>query len=393
MPAQPYEQAARLLPELMALNRDLYEKPELSGHEYQAATRHKDLLAHYDFIVEDLIFDEFATAFRATYDTGRPGLCVGFLSEYDALPEIGHGCGHNLLGCVSTGAAILLKQMLEQDNIGGKVLLFGTPAEETIGGKIPMAESAVFDCLDCVLMSHPYNQNRISGRSRACIALEVEFFGKASHAAAAPEFGINALNAITLLLTGINFNREHWPSDVQVHGYIVEGGTKANIVPEHTRARFYVRAATIHAAKQAEKRFREIVQGASLMTGTHPEIHYFEYTTKDLVTNPVLSNLCTRQMELAGLSNISNNIDFGGSLDIGNVSQIVPCVHPYFDITGDLSIALHTRAFAENTITDYAYTNMLKMAIALAGTACELMHSPSLQQQMRAAHEKMNMSK
>ena len=248
----------------------------------------------------------------------------------------------------------------------------GTPAEETIGGKIIMIEQGYFKGVDLAVMSHPSTENKISGESLAYHAVEVHFKGKAAHAAADPDKGINALNALMITFMGINAMREHFTDDVRIHGIIAHGGDAPNIVPEFTSGKFYLRAAKKSTADALKSKFLDIVKGAELITGAAAEIVDFERSFDDMNTNKVLNDICKAAMSEFGMTDISDDTTFKASLDMGNVSYVVPAIHPYFDICNGRNIALHTTEFANMTITDYAHEQMRKMACALAMTGLKV---------------------
>ncbi len=208
-------------PELIALSEFIHENPELGYQEFQSARAHVELLKKHGFSVEEGYMG-MATAFRAEKSDGKPGPTVAFLAEYDALPDIGHGCGHNILGTTSTGAGIVLSKLLPE--IGGKVIVIGTPAEETSGAKVPMAQQGVFNDVDVAMMVHPADKHSRSGRSLALEAIQFTYKGRTAHAAASPEKGINALDACINTFNNINALREHIKPTARIHGIIVEGG-------------------------------------------------------------------------------------------------------------------------------------------------------------------------
>ena len=212
----------------------IHDHPELGNQEFEAVNTLTSFLKEHNFSVEVGVAG-LETAFTAVYDSKKPGLSVAYLCEYDALPDLGHGCGHNMIGVMSAGAGVLLSKII--DEVGGKVYVFGTPAEETNGAKVTMAEAGLFNEMDAVMMVHPDGYTTESGTSLAMEALQFDYTGRPSHAAASPENGINALNAVIQLFNGIDALRQHVKSDVRMHGIITNGGVAANIVPEHANER------------------------------------------------------------------------------------------------------------------------------------------------------------
>ncbi|WP_124058517.1 M20 family metallopeptidase [Vaginisenegalia massiliensis] len=359
-----------LQPELKKLSDYLYDNPELGLKEFKSSKAHVEFLRKHGFKVEYPYLD-FETAFRATFDSGKPGPTVAYLSEYDALPEIGHGCGHNMLGTVDTGAGIALSKVLSET--GGRVVVLGTPAEETDGIKVDMAKADTFDDIDVAICSHPSDKNEVSGDSLAMDAIKFEFFGKTAHAAGAPWEGKNALDAVINLFNGINAMRQQMKPTARVHGIISDGGLAANVIPDYTAAEFYVRA-----PKKAEKealleRVIACAQAAAQAAGCTMKHSFYEKSYDDMVTNQVLSRLFNQNALDLGVEMIENEGDTIGSLDTGNVSQVVPAIHPYYDITEGKPLAKHTVEFRDCTKTDFGYQAMYRTVEILARTGYDVL--------------------
>jgi amidohydrolase len=303
------------------------------------------------------------------------------MAEYDALPGIGHGCGHNLLGTVSTGAGIVLKQII--DEIGGTVIVFGTPAEETSGAKVTYVENHEFDMVDIAMMAHPGNDYVKSGTSLALEPIQFEFFGKTAHAAASPDKGVNALDAAIQTFNSVNALREHFRSDSRVHGVILDGGKAANIVPEYSMSQFYVRSTSKTYNLELLEKVKNCARGAALATGCELKITKFEFNYDNMVTNHVLSNVFNEKIyEVAGIK-MNEHLGGSGSIDAGQVSQVCPTIHPYFDITNDKNIVAHTREMANCTLTDYAKEQMKNTIAALVLTASEVIQNPKLYEEIK----------
>ena len=247
---------------LIEISDYIYENPELGNEEYKAVKVLTELLKEHNFEVEERYLN-MDTAFKATFYSGKPGLTIGYLCEYDALPGIGHGCGHNMIGTISSGAGIVLSKIINQ--VGGKIIVYGTPAEETNGAKVIMVEEGAFDELDCAMMVHPNDKTYASGTSSALYPIQFTFKGKTAHAASCPEQGINALNAVIQLFNGIDALRQHVTKDVLMHGIITEGGVAANIVPERAVAQFYIRAAKKATIEEVLEKVKNIARGAALI--------------------------------------------------------------------------------------------------------------------------------
>ena len=365
--------------ELIELSEYILTNPELGYEEFKACKAHVALLKKHGFMVEEEYLC-IKTAFKAVYDSGKEGPTIGFMSEYDALPGIGHGCGHNLLGATNTGAGIVLSKLLK--DYKGKVIVFGTPAEETSGAKVDMTEKGAFNGVDVVMEVHPGSLHFRSGNSLAMEAIQFMFTGKAAHAAAYPEKGINALDAAINTFVNINALRQHILSDSRIHGIIVEGGKAANIVPELAIAQFYIRAATKTYLTELVEKVKNCARGAALAQGTGLEISNYEASYDNLVTNETLSQVYCNRLRDMGVKEINEPRKSYGSLDVGNVSHVVPTIHPYFGICEE-DIAAHTAAFAEATKTELAYKSMAQTIGALILTAIDILKDDSLLQRIK----------
>ncbi|MFR6471607.1 MAG: M20 family metallopeptidase [Turicibacter sanguinis] len=347
----------------------IHDHPELGNQEFEAVNTLTSFLKEHNFSVEVGVAG-LETAFTAVYDSKKPGLSVAYLCEYDALPDLGHGCGHNMIGVMSAGAGVLLSKII--DEVGGKVYVFGTPAEETNGAKVTMAEAGLFNEMDAVMMVHPDGYTTESGTSLAMEALQFDYTGRPSHAAASPENGINALNAVIQLFNGIDALRQHVKSDVRMHGIITNGGVAANIVPEHATAQFYIRAATKEYLAVVKEKVLNIAQGAALITGTTVEISNYELSYDDLKTNQVLSNAFNENLRQLGMTDIHPAKKETGSVDIGNISNICPTIHPYIGI-GDCKIVGHSQQMVDATVTSLAHERLVIAALALAYTGYDVL--------------------
>lgn len=353
---------------LIEMSDYLYHHPELGSQEYQSMKLLVEFLESHDFEVETgLVARE--TSFKAVYDSNKPGPTIAFLAEYDALPGVGHGCGHNMIATMGVGAGVTLSKVINET--GGKVVVLGTPAEETNGAKVPMAEEGIFDDVDVAMMVHPGDVSSKSGHSLAMDAIQFSYHGKTSHAAAAPEKGINALDSVIQLFNGINALRQHVRSDVRIHGIITEGGVAANVVPDKAIAQFYVRAKDRAYLNEVVEKVKRIAEGAASMTGASVEMSNYELSYDDMHTNETLSDLFTENLYAAGETKINPANASYGSIDMGNVSQVVPAIHPYigFDHPGLLA---HTTEFAAKTITEKGHTVIVRGALALALTGYDI---------------------
>lgn len=359
-----YNEGQLIKERLAEISDYIYNNPELGNEEYKAVEALTTFLKDHDFKIEAPIAD-MATAFKATFDSGKPGMTIGYLCEYDALPKIGHGCGHNMIGVMSAGAGVVLSKVLHE--IGGKVIVYGTPAEETNGGKVILAEAGVFDELDAAMIVHPDGETRASGSSSALYPIRFIYKGKTAHAASCPEKGINALNSVIQLFNGIDALRQHVTPDVRMHGIITKGGVAANIVPDEAIADFYFRASTKERVTEVVEKVKKIAEGAALMTGATLEMERYELPYDDLNTNETLSEMFNSNLRELGITDIKEAKSTGGSSDIGNVSYVAPTIHPYIGIT-DCPMVGHSVEMANATTTSKAHDRLLIAALAMAYT-------------------------
>ena len=364
MKTKIYNEGQLIKERLSQISDYIYNNPELGNEEYKAVEALTTFLKEHDFKVEAPIAG-MDTAFKATFDSGKPGMTIGYLCEYDALPKIGHGCGHNMIGVMSAGAGVALSKVL--DEIGGKVIVYGTPAEETNGGKVILAEAGVFDELDAAMIVHPDGETRASGSSSALYPIRFIYKGKTAHAASCPEKGINALNSVIQLFNGIDALRQHVTSDVRMHGIITKGGVAANIVPDEAIADFYFRASTKERVTEVVEKVKKIAEGAALMTGATLEMERYELPYDDLNTNEILSEMFNNNLRELGITDIKEAKATGGSSDIGNVSHVAPTIHPYIGIT-DCPMVGHSVEMANATTTSKAHDRLLIAALAMAYT-------------------------
>ena len=359
-----YDEGQLIRQRLCEMSDYIYNNPELGNEEYKAVEALTTFLKEHNFKIESPIAD-MDTAFKATFDSGKPGMTIGYLCEYDALPKIGHGCGHNMIGVMSAGAGVALSKVLHE--IGGKVIVYGTPAEETNGGKVILAEAGVFDELDAAMIVHPDGETRASGSSSALYPIRFIYKGKTAHAASCPEKGINALNSVIQLFNGIDALRQHVTPDVRMHGIITKGGVAANIVPDEAIADFYFRASTKERVTEVVEKVKKIAEGAALMTGATLEMERYELPYDDLNTNEALSEMFNNNLRELGITDIKEAKVTGGSSDIGNVSYVAPTIHPYIGIT-DCPMVGHSVEMAKATTTSKAHDRLLIAALAMAYT-------------------------
>ncbi|WP_350342700.1 M20 family metallopeptidase [Proteinivorax tanatarense] len=369
------EEITNLQERFFEINKFIYENPELGDEEFKAVEKLTSLLADHGFVIEKGIASR-QTAFKATYDSKKTGPSVAFLCEYDALPGVGHGCGHNMIGAMGVAAGIGLSKVIE--SLGGKVVVFGTPAEETNGAKVDMVKEGVFKDIDVAMILHPSaGKSYESGSSQAMDAIQFEYTGKPSHAAAAPEKGINALDGVIMLFNGINALREHVPSDVRIHGIIKEGGEAANIVPEKAVAQFYIRAKERKYLNEVVHKIRNIAKGAEMMTGATVSISNYEASYDNLKTNNELSQTFNKNLKQAGVEDIEKPKGGAGSIDMGDVSLVCPAIHPYIGLDHP-NVNGHSKEMADLTVTKIAKERLIQGAIAMAFTGFDVIKDKQL---------------
>ncbi|MEE8414238.1 MAG: M20 family metallopeptidase [Dehalococcoidales bacterium] len=357
--------------QLAELSLKIHSNPELGFHEVKAADWLTQYLKENGFSVEMGIC-QLPTAFRASYGTGSPAIAI--LAEYDALAGLGHGCGHNIIATCAVGAAVASK--LAIDRHGGSILVIGTPAEELFGGKIIMAERGAFTDLDVAMIVHPGVGDIATTEALACQTLDVEFFGKAAHAAARPEEGINALEAMLQSFAGINSLRQHIRSTARIHGIITDGGEAANIVPSHSAGNFIVRAMENDYLDELKERVLNCFIGAANASGARLEYKWGETRYDSMRNNLPLAQLFSWNMQSLGRNiALSDPDESFGSTDMGNVSQLVPGIHPFVAIAAK-EILLHSAEFALAAASEKGVNGMLDAAKALAMTVVDLVASP-----------------
>jgi amidohydrolase len=372
-------EAEALQPRLVAMAHDLHEHPEILFEERRAAELLTNELEEHGFEVERGVAG-LETAFVATYGSGEP--VVGILAEYDALPGLGHACGHNLIAVWGVGAGIALKRALP--DVRGTIKVIGTPGEEGGGGKVFMADAGVFHGLDAAMMMHPRDTTYLDRGSLAVARFTLEFFGKAAHASSAPEQGINALDALLQVFFSVAQLRQAFPPQTRIHGVITHGGDAPNIIPDYAAARFLVRANDPSYFEQLKQRFLDIVNAAALATGSRVEISRgVEY--KQRISNTALVETFGENLRALGIEHEVPTATTGvGSSDIGNVSQLVPTIHPYLQIC-DTGIGGHTPEFAAAAASPRADTLTATGATLLAWTAADVLLRPDVRDRLRAS--------
>ncbi len=371
------EEVRRLHSRLVRISHTIHDNPEILFEEHKAAALLTDELDEQGFTVERGVAG-LDTAFVATYGSGEP--VVGLLAEYDALPKIGHACGHNLIASWAVGAGIALRRALP--DVQGTIKVIGCPAEEGGGGKVTLAEAGIFRGLDAAIMMHPRDTTYLDRGSLAVTPYTIEFFGKSAHASSAPDQGINALDAVLQVFFSVNALRQALKPHTKIHGIITHGGDAANVIPDYTAANFRVRAKEQDYLEELKRRFRNIVEAAALATGTRVEItEGLSYQAR--VCNEALVETFGENLTALGLDYEIPPADIGvGSSDIGNVSRLVPTIHPYLQIC-EKGVGGHTPQFAVASASERADALTATGSILLAWTAADVLLHPEVRERLR----------
>ena len=356
----------------------IHAKPEVSDFEYFASQTLSEQLKKEGFEIE-LPAAGHRTGFAATYKSKKPGPTVVFLAEYDALAGLGHGCGHNVFGATSALAGAALKSIVDQ--IGGEVRVYGTPGEE--GGQNGSAKGSFvkkgyLNDVDFALCTHPGSgsEDGLSTRNYACAPVDIEFWGKPAHAAGCPQDGINALDAQILTYAAIGVLRQQLTDRIRIHGVIVEGGTAPNVIPEYTKAKYYIRAADIDTLHELYEKVENIVKGSALQTSCTSSMKLYQNLVENMVLTPSLDAIYEKYItELGNTVKHVEDVVMPGSSDVGNISQVVPTIQPHISIT-DVQIAGHSQDMVDASCSQKAMDAIVKGAKALAFTALELFENP-----------------
>ncbi len=371
-------EAEALRPEAVRMLRAISGFAELGLSEVKTSEALAGFLRDKGFRVERGVAG-MKTAFRAerVFGGGKPA--VAFLCEMDALPGLGHACGHNIVGVSSACAAAALAAFGAGRFRSGRVVAIGTPAEEMGYGKARMIGEGVFDGIDAAMMVHPSSSRHVAKGYLALHKIRFTYLGKASHAAAYPEHGINALDGVLLLFQGTAALRQHLPETVRVHGIVTEGGRAPNIIPERAQAYFYIRGENDGELVEAVRRVKECARGAARATGCRLRMEDGPYTLSAMKANPVLAGSYRRALGMLGLPESGAPVNKNrGSSDIGNVSQVVPTLQPNVPISRGEKVEIHTRLFEEATRSPSGIDGMMEGVRALSLAGYDLFASPGL---------------
>ena len=388
-----YTKVDELKEDLLKLSHDIHSNPEIKWEEFLAVENISKLLNKYD--IKTNVIKDLPTAFTATIKGNSDGPVIAFLAEYDALPDIGHACGHNLIAITNVGA--FLGFLALNGDFPGEVRLIGTPAEEADGGKITLLEKKIFEDIDISLSSHGSSHETIfwenvpmgEGMSLAEFPIVYEFYGKSSHAAASPEKGLNALNAVLHLFSGIDSIRQHVTDDVRIHGIITEGGKAPNIVPDFCSADFLIRSKSTSYLENLRNKINNIAQGAALMTGTELKIITTDIGYKDVIPNTTIAGIGKNmidEMDIIIDSQPPNKYGSGGGTDFGNISHVMPSYAFNFAVS-QTPVTGHSPDMEKASISDLAHKNSICVAKAMASTALLLIEDESIYNKVQSEFE------
>ncbi|KAI8976480.1 hypothetical protein BDB01DRAFT_727631 [Pilobolus umbonatus] len=387
--ARVRESLDQLDTELREISLRIHRDPELGDHEYHAYELLSAYLEKKGLKVSRGVVG-LETAFMAEYSNGS-GRSVGFCSEYDALPGVGHACGHNLIAIQGLACALTMKSLMEQGLVQGRVVLFGTPAEESTSGKINFVKEHVLqNKVDVAMMLHPFAQNSLYSPMLALDSLDVEFFGKESHAGMAPWKGINAVDAVMQGLNNVAMLRQQTLASNRLHGIITHGGEAANVIPAYASVHFYARALTRDQLTGLKPKVENCFKAAALASGcTYKLAWASKGMVEDVFLNETMSAIFKQYMEEEGIvyrSRSEEEKEVSASTDMGNFSYAVPAIHPAYSI--HTTAANHTKEFTEAAKTEIAHKDTLRAAQCLILTAVDVMNNDSVYEQVVSDFQK-----
>jgi amidohydrolase len=361
--------------EILELSHRIHANPEPAFEERQAARWVAEAVSRHGFRMEHPAGSlETAVRGRLAGGLGTDGPRIGILAEYDALPGLGHGCGHNTMAASGVGAAIALAELAP--DLRGEIVFLGTPAEERGSGKQHMLDDGLFEGVDAALLFHPSDRTQLACALLASVDIEVTFRGLQAHAAADPWKGRNALDALVMLFTSIGLWRQQLKPDARVHGIVLEGGTAANIIPSVTRGRFMVRSTDETEFGRMQERFRQLAEAAAMAADCEVEV-VFSGGSSTMKDNTVLRDRFVANATAYGLTDSPVDREALGSSDMGNVSQVLPTIHPSIAIC-DEGVAGHSTEFRDAAATPRADDVTLLAAALVAQTGYELLAEPAV---------------
>jgi amidohydrolase len=371
--------------DLVELSHAIHAEPELAFAEYRSCAKAQALVAERGFEITARA-GGLDTAFRADFGSGP--LVVGVCAEYDALPEIGHACGHNIIAASAVGTALALAEVA--DDLGLRVALVGTPAEEAGGGKALLLRAGTFDDVAVAVMLHPGPTDIAAARSLALSEVTVDYRGKESHAAVAPHLGVNAADAVTVAQVGIGVLRQQLAPGQLVHGIVTNGGQAVNVIPGHATLQYAMRALDSDSLRELEGRMFACFAAGALAAGCEYEIDNPAPAYAELKPDQWLADVCREEMRRLGREPVAPEIEARlpmGSTDMGNVTQVLPGIHPVIGVDAG-GATVHQRAFAAAAAGPSADRAVVEGAIMLARTVVHLAQTPGERDRVVAAQQR-----
>lgn len=382
--------------EFQSISDYLFNNPELGGEEFLSSQYIGDFMKKHGFEVS-YPYDDIPTAFIAEFGDAT-GPTIAFLAEYDGLPGYdtpsgnGHACAHNWIAATMCGVAVVLSKL--KSRYKGRIMLIGTPAEETYGAKVNMIKKNAFSEVDIIFQAHLENDTVVDSSALAMSSMRFEFTGRAAHAASYPEEGINALDAVQIMFMGVNSLRQHLRDDARVHGIITEGGVATNIVPDKGVCKISMRAKDRNYLKHVVSRVIDCARGAALITGAQVDYEKFENDFDDLVNVPSLMDMTVRNLKHVGIDRFLSKEDAPppGSTDIGNVSYVCPTLYAEIAMGADRPFRVHEAEALSYANSEFAYKRMEQVIKAYAMTAVELFENPELVESVKEEHRRVTES-
>ena len=368
---------------VLELEKFLYDNPEIEMEEFKAKKKFIELLQREKFIIDNDI-EGLPTAFVAHKSNGD-GPKIGVVAEYDALPGMGHACGHNLIGAIGFGTAVTIAELLA--DLKGSVYLFGAPAEETGRGKPGLLAGGWFKKVDVAMMAHPMKFTALASNLVNLEGYDITFHGRASHAAGSPEVGINALDAAVIFYNSVGLLRQQTLDGSRVHMIVTNGGTAVNVIPDTASLRVEIRHENIKYFHVLVDKILNIANCAAQATGCTVNIEMFEPPIACMKNNKVMINLYKKHLHEAGITDYFEDFRTGGCSDMGNVSQEVPSIHPWMQMVGPNADG-HTVEFLKDADSLFAIEQMYKVIECLAGVGADILKNPLLLEEIREDFKK-----
>lgn len=367
--------------EIIEVSHRIHGMPELGFMEHKTSAYLCDYLERLGYKVERGL-GAFDTAFRAKMGNPHSGVRVAVLAEYDALPAIGHGCGHNVIAAVACGVAKGFEAAFNEGGVDGELIIIGTPAEETGGGKIELLNIGVFDDVDFVMMVHPGSVNMVKRGGTALVELEIAYEGKRAHSSS-PENGINALKALIHTFNGIDLIQNEFPLGININGIIKEGGEASNIIPARASAEFIIRGPRLMDLKSVKHKLENVIKASEVLSGAKA-IYTFKLPYAERYSNPIMDERFKHILESMGqVVHYPDPSAKLGSSDIGNVSLYKPSIHPYIRIGEDLRA--HTQSFTDAAISKVADEMVITASKALSELAYDIFTEAGFRNQIEEA--------